>query len=124
MTLLQRFGFFGAGLFLGIIILIIFLSGKKTSCEYGPNARVLKNIRTKETIISPKALAQLNILHLDTSAVNSTLKNGKVDFGESNTKLDSCKIYTIFGKEKLATTKFIFENCNKQSTLLSVEYLK
>lgn len=121
MTLLQRFGFFGSGLFLGILVLIVFLSGKKTSCDYGPNSRVLKNIQTKKTIISKTATAQLKLLQLDTSAIGTTLKEGKVDFGESNTKLDSCKIYVVYGKDKLATTKFTFENCDKKATLLSVD---
>ncbi len=124
MTLLQRFGFFGSGLFLGILVLIVFLSGKKTSCDYGPNSRVLKNIKSKKQLISTQATSQLRSLQLDTSAIHLVLKNGNVDFGESNTKLDSCKVYAVYGKEKLASTKFTFENCSEKATLLSVETSK
>jgi len=121
MNLLQRFGFFGFGLFLGIIILLFFLSGKKTSCAYGPNSRVLKNIQEKKQLISSEATIQLKKLQLDTSAIRLALAQGKVDFGKSNTKLDSCKIYIVYGEEKLASTKFTFENCSKKATLLNVE---
>ncbi len=124
MTLLQRLGFFGSGLFLGIIVLIVFLAGKKTSCDYGPNARVLKDIRTKEQLVSAKAKTQLNSLRLDTGAINTTLKKGKVNFSESNTKLDSCKVYVIYGKEELVSIKFTFKNCNEKATLLTVETSK
>lgn len=98
MTLLQRFGYFSIGLFIGIIFLIFFLSGKKTSCDYGPNARVLKNIRIKERIISSKQINTLTSKGLDTSAITYVLKHGEVDFSQSNTKLDSCNIYVINGK--------------------------
>ena len=47
MKLIHRIGYYLGGFTIGIVILIFFLSGKKTSCDYGPNARVLKNIRSK-----------------------------------------------------------------------------
>jgi len=97
MTLLQRFGYFSIGLFIGIVFLIFFLSGKKTSCDYSPNDRVLKNIRLKKRVISSNQLEILKNAGLDTSSISQVLQNGKVDFSESNTKLDSCKLYVING---------------------------
>ena len=48
MKIVHRFGFYMGGFSIGLGFLIFFLSGKKTSCAYGPDARVLKNIRTKK----------------------------------------------------------------------------
>ena len=47
MKLVYRFGFFFGGFSIGLVFLMFFLSGKKTSCAYGPDARVLKNIQIK-----------------------------------------------------------------------------
>ena len=44
MNLLKRFGFFISGFSIGLIILAVFLRGKKTSCDYGPNARTVKQL--------------------------------------------------------------------------------
>jgi len=121
MTLLQRFGYFGIGLFIGIIFLIFFLSGKKTSCDYSPNARVLKNIRLKERIISSEQIKILQNAGLDTSSVSNILINGKVDFSASNTKLDSCKLYAINGlTSNNKTLQLKITNCKHKAKIESL----
>lgn len=120
MTFPQRLSYFGGGLFLGIIFLIFFLSGKKTSCDYSPNSRVLKNMRLKERVISAEALQQLTSVGLDTSAISTALTKGDVDFSKSNTELDSCKLYvvnSIINKQELALT---VENCYKKATVQKI----
>ena len=64
MKFIHRLGFYLGGFSIGLIFLAFFLSGKKTSCAYGPNARVLKNISTKSLIINPKIQSQLEALNL------------------------------------------------------------
>ena len=120
MTFTQRLSYFGGGLFLGIIFLIFFLSGKKTSCDYSPNARVLKNIRLKERVISPEGINKLHGAGLDTSAVSIALEKGSVDFNRSQTKLDSCKVYFI--NTMLNTNELILEieNCRKKAIIKSI----
>lgn len=120
MTFPQRLSYFGGGLFLGIIFLIFFLSGKKTSCDYSPNSRVLKNMRLKERVISAEALQQLTSVGLDTSAISTALTKGDVDFSKSNTELDSCKLYvvnSIINKQELTLT---VENCYKKATVQKI----
>ena len=56
MKLIQRVAWYSGGFIIGIIVLMFFLSGKKTSCDYSPNARTLKNIRSKVMKISPEVL--------------------------------------------------------------------
>ena len=60
MKLVYRFGFFFGGFSIGLVFLMFFLSGKKTSCAYGPDARVLKNIQLKRIQYSESVQAELN----------------------------------------------------------------
>lgn len=124
MTFLQRLGYYSGGLVLGLIILFFFFSGKKSSCDYSPTARVLKNIRIKDHFYSSQSITFLVQNQLDTTAVNYLLENGKVDFEASNTKLDSCKTYVITSRKKeTLQLKLNIENCNKKATILSIEDL-
>ena len=117
MKLIHRIGFYMGGFSIGLVFVIFFLSGKKTSCAYGPDARVLKNISTKTLIYSPTATDQMQALPVDSLLVTYILQNGDVIFNESNTQLDSCRVYAIKGKSHSLTVK----NCSKEATLLSVK---
>lgn len=124
MNIAKRFGFFGFGFVIGLILLFFFLGGKKTGCDYGPEARTLKNIRIKERNFTPEVLEALNNKDLDTAAISVLLKKGDVLFGESNTKLDSCKIYAIQGTVQENNLKMLVENCNKKATIISLSSIK
>lgn len=128
MRLRYRFVYFGGGFSLGILILFFFLSGKKTSCDYFPNARVLKQIRLKERIISEEAILFLNSKNIDTSAVTKVLENGNVLFSESDKEKEPCPEYSIEGevlsntssfKGKLLKLKVAY--CDKNATILSAQ---
>ena len=56
MKLVHRFAYYFGGFTIGIVLLLFFLSGKKTSCAYGPEARTLKNIRNKDHDFSEETL--------------------------------------------------------------------
>ncbi|WP_010521793.1 hypothetical protein [Aquimarina agarivorans] len=124
MTFGQRLGYFSGGLIIGIFFLIFFLAGKKTSCDYSPTARVLKNIRIKERQFTPQSLEQLNAAKLDTAAISKILNSGSVNFSKSNTKLDSCKLYHIDGVIKNKSVALLVENCNKQAKITHIETTK
>ena len=124
MKLAARLAYYSVGFFIGIIILMFFLSGKKTSCDYGPDARVLKNIRIKKRAFEPNALLFLEQNQLDTSIVKNILNSGDVDFSNSNTKLDSCKIYSIEGEVKEKNLLLKIENCENQATILQISFKK
>ncbi|MCT8340345.1 hypothetical protein MG296_09790 [Flavobacteriaceae bacterium TK19130] len=119
MKLIYRLGYYLGGFTIGLIILFFFLGGKKTSCDYGPNARTLKNIRTKTLMYSEKGQRELLALNLDTTAVSKLLNNGDVIFSESQTQLDSCNIYVIEGSVSEQLVKIEVENCSRVATLLS-----
>jgi len=120
MHIAKRFGFYGFGFIIGLLLLFFFLNGKKAGCDYGPDARTLKNIKIKQRVFSAQSLQDLEKNNLDTSAVSSLLRFGDVNFGESNTKLDSCKVYVIEGYVKNANLKMKVQNCDKTATITSI----
>ncbi|MFT6097138.1 hypothetical protein [Patiriisocius sp. Uisw_017] len=121
MNIAKRFAFYGFGFVIGLILLFFFLSGKKTSCDYGPTARTLKNIRIKKRVISENALLQLENYQLDTAAISKILKKGDVLFSESDTDNKNCKVYTIVGEVSETEYKVKIENCAELATVLSFE---
>jgi hypothetical protein len=121
MKFIHRLGYYLGGFSIGLIILAFFLSGKKTSCDYTPDARVLKNIRIKERVYTEEALEKMEMYQVDTSDISTILKKGDVDFSRSNTKLDSCKIYLVTGRSQIHNLELLFENCDSIATLQKVE---
>jgi len=52
------------------------------------------------------------------------LENGDVLFSESNTKLDSCRIYVIEGEILEKNLKITVENCEKLVTVIEAKVLE
>ncbi|WP_347925827.1 hypothetical protein [Pontimicrobium sp. SW4] len=120
MKLIQRVGYYLGGFSIGLILLAFFLSGKKTSCSYSPNARVLKNIGIKPLKYSDEALTYMDSKALDTSIIYTVLKKGNVNFSLSNTSLDSCKVYVV--EEDIDDIEILLtiENCDSLATLKNI----
>lgn len=78
---------------------------EKTSCAYGPEARVLKNITTKEH--------EYTNTTIDSALVASILQEGSVNFSKSDTKRDSCKLYIIEATLDAKDYELVIENCEK-----------
>lgn len=117
MTFKQRLPFFLGGLTIGIIIVIFILGKKNTTFDYGPNARVLKNLRTKERVFSKDAIATLHYYQLDTATVSKILNSGNVDLG-NKIKLDSCMYqYSIKGAKELKNIELIVKNCDSTAII-------
>jgi len=124
MKFIHRLAYFSVGLFFGIIILMFFLSGKRTSCDYSPNARTLKNIRIKDRVYTPEAIQFFQTNKLDTAFVSTVLEEGKVNFGKSETDRDACNIYFVTGKLDSAKLELQIENCDSTATIQSAVFLK
>jgi len=118
MKLAHRFAYYLGGFTIGLIFLFFFLSGKRTSCEYSPNARVLKNIRIKERHFAEAAEQQMISRQIDTAQISQILRTGDVLFSESNTKLDSCKLYVIQAELENKEIKVRIENCEEKATVM------
>jgi hypothetical protein len=117
MKLIQRIGYYLGGFSLGLIILAFFLNGKKVSCSYGPDARVLKNIRLKTLIYSDEIKSQLVNHQLDSTALNYVLKKGDINFSKSNTRQKPCGIYIVEGDYKDQEIILTVENCDSIATI-------
>lgn len=123
MKFVQRLGYYLGGFAIGIILLMFFLNGKKASCDYGPNARTVKNISSKTISYSKKAQLFMNNNGIDTTVVKNLIKYGDVDFTNSNTELDSCKIYQIDNVYKERQIQLSIENCFSISKILDMNYI-
>ena len=119
MTFKQRLPYFLGGLTIGIIVVVFFLGKKKTTFDYSPNARVLKNIRIKNRLFSSEALTVLELNKIDTAAVSQILENGNVDIW-NKTKLDSCIQYNIEGAKDLKNVKITVINCESTATIKNI----
>lgn len=112
MTFKQRLPFFLGGLTIGIIIVVFIFTKKNTTFDYGPNARVLKNIRIKDRVISKEAMDVLYFYNLDTAIVSNIFQNGNVDLS-NKIKLDTCLYqYNIEGRNQLKNITLTIKNCD------------
>ena len=98
MKFYQRLAYYLSGFAIGIVFLMMILNGKDTGCSYFPNARVLKNLRSKPFYYSETAKQKLNEKWVDTSDIRRTLTYGDVDFSKSNIKVKGGKLFIIEGK--------------------------
>ncbi|MDD7885809.1 hypothetical protein [Flavivirga sp. 57AJ16] len=121
MKLIQRIGYYLGGFSIGLIILAFFLNGKKTSCSYGPDARVLKNIRLKKIIYGNHIQAHLQHYNLDSIAINHILKKGSIDFSKSKARLEPCGLYNIVGEFEKKEIILTVENCDSIATITHLE---
>lgn len=122
MKFIHRLGYYLGGFAIGLIILMFFLNGKDASCDYGPNARTVKNINSKPMHYSDKASYFMTNNDLDSTIVKNLIKFGNVDFSNSKTELDSCKVYQIENSYKEREIELKIQNCDSLATLLDINY--
>lgn len=115
MKLIQRIGYYLGGFALGLIILAFFFNRKRTSCSYGPEARVIKNIKSKNLVYAP------SIVPSDTILIDEILKNGNINFSESEPRKKPCSVYLIESDYKDQLTTIIVENCDSVATILKIK---
>jgi len=109
---------------MGLIILAFFLNGKKTSCSYGPDARVLKNINTKKIVYGDNVKSYISSNKSDSTKINYVLKKGDINFSESKTRQEPCAIYIIEGDYKEEELTLTIENCDSIATITNIKVEK
>tara|TARA_R110002049_G_scaffold74325_2_gene191769 strand:+ start:12431 stop:12808 length:378 start_codon:yes stop_codon:yes gene_type:complete len=120
MKLIQRIGYYLGGFSIGLVILAFFFNGKKTSCSYGPEARVLKNINTKNIVYGNLVESLIDNKTIDSSTIKYVLKKGAINFSKSNTRQEPCGVYVVEGtvdKKEIALT---VENCDSIATIINL----
>ena len=121
MKFITRLGYYLGGFSVGLILLAVFLGGKKTSCDYGPNSRTIKNIAIKKPYYSEVFMESFNSLKLDSTELRKFVVGGKVDFSNSKIGKDSCNTYLIENhlKDKLYILQV--QNCDSVAHYLAIE---
>ena len=122
MKLIQRVGYYLGGFSLGLIILAFFLNGKKTSCDYGPDARVLKNINLKQIQFSEHIDFAISNKKVDSLQIRELLKFGDIDFSNSDTRKKPCGIYAIEGIINESEVYITVENCDSIATIKDITW--
>lgn len=118
MAFLHRLGYYLGGFSIGIVLLFFILNGKKTRCHYGPQARVIDHLSQKEWL----NLSTVSGFSTDSLWVNTFLKGAKVDFENSLTQLDSCKIYKLDSYYKKKPISIVVENCKNQVIIKDINH--
>lgn len=121
MPFLKRFGWYLIGFSIGLIFLAFFLRKKSedTGAEfcYLPNCRVLKALRSNPLEFGPEVAAVR-----DTLAIEYLLKEGDVQFDQSEPRAEPCGIYVVTGEYEGKALQLTLENCEKVTRL--TEYRK
>ncbi len=120
MELKRRFTFFGLGFSIGILLLLFFLNGKKASCNFLPNERVLNMLRYKHRIYSDEVLQLIANKKIDSTGIANLLLNGDVDFSKSNVHQEPCRDYWIDGYDKEKKISMFVQNCD---TIITIQQI-
>lgn len=117
----KRLGYYLIGVTIGIFAMNYFISKKKTSFDYLPNARTLKSIRNKPYLIySDKVKALMYKNQLDSTAINSLLYYGSVSFTKENRGKAPCHTYLIEPTQKTAPISITVKRCDSVSTVVDL----
>jgi hypothetical protein len=122
MKLLHRVGYYLGGFSIGLVILAFFLNGKKVSCDYGPDARVLKNINLKQIQFSENIETAILNKKIDSLQIRELLMHGDIDFSKSETRKKPCGIYAIEGEINKADVFLTVENCDSIATIQDISW--
>ena len=118
MKLLYRLGFYLGGFSVGLIFLAFIFNGKKTSCNYTPNARVIDNLLQKNIVLSEEVIKDYPQLKDD--QIKEMIRTGTVNFSKSDTKRDSCRLYHIELQNE-ETAYLEVTNCSKTLNILTIK---
>ena len=117
MTLRKRFLFFGGGAIVGTFIAFFILNKKNVSFDYGPNARVLKTLRTKQRTFDNQPYQFFVNQSIDTAQVELFLTHGDVDFSKSKPREKPCNYYHIETSYENQKLGLYVKNCDTLVTI-------
>lgn len=91
----SRFALYGFGFFIGLVLVFFFLGGKKASCNWLPNDRILNIIAQKKISFSDQVQESIAAGNADSLEIMQVLQHGDIDFSKSRVKNDPCRNYLI-----------------------------
>ena len=119
----KRLGFYLIGVGIGIYFLGKIYDKKGATFDYGPNARTLKSIRSKPYFnydANVKSLMKQN--QIDSTAINSLIMYGDVQFTKENRRKGPCHTYLIKPTSKTANISIRVERCDSVATVVGLEF--
>lgn len=119
-----RFGLYGFGFAIGIVLVFFFLGGKDSSCNWMPNARMLQIIRSKQINYSPEVQNKINSAIIDSTDINQILVDGDIDFSKSQVKNNPCRMYLINGTIKKQNAELTVKICDSIATIETLKLNK
>ena len=105
MSFLKRLYYFSTGLIIGTVFLFFILNGKRTSCNYGPSARVIDNIISKELVLKYQTDSIVD------DELYNLISEGRVRFKKSDISNEPCPVYFI----ESGDSSLLIENCDGQA---------
>jgi len=117
----KRFALYGFGFALGLVLVFFFLGGKNASCNWLPNDRMLKIIRSKQINFSAEVQNKVNSAEIDSLDIHLILDHGSIDFSKSQTKNKPCRRYLIQGDKKQKDLWITVEVCDSIATIESIK---
>jgi len=117
MRLRKRLVLFGGGAMIGTCIALFILNKKDVSFDYGPNARVLKTLRTKQRVFEDNAYQFFVNQNIDTAQVERLLTDADVDFSKSKPREKPCNYYHIESAYKRQKLGLYVKNCDTLVTI-------
>ena len=113
----RRFGLYGFGFAIGIVLVIFFLGGKEASCNWMPNDRMLKIIRSKSISYSEDFRIALRNSSIDSTDIDQILVTGDIDFSKSQVKNNPCRNYFIEGEVEKQEVTITVKLCDSIATI-------
>ncbi len=117
----KRFALYGFGFAIGLVLVFFFLGGKKASCNWLPNDRMLKIIRQKQINYSAETQQMINNTEIDSLDINLILDHGDIDFSKSQVKNNPCRKYLINGTQEQKNISLTVKICDSIATIETVK---
>ena len=116
-----RFTLYGIGFAIGIVLVFFFLGGKKASCNWLPNDRILNIISQKKITFSEEVNSELSSTETDSLDIMEILKRGEIDFSKSQVKNDPCRNYWIEAKVDQNDLVITVEVCDSTAVVQTLD---
>lgn len=116
-----RFTLYGIGFAIGIALVFFFLGGKKASCNWLPNDRILNIIQQKQISYSQTVNDALLTSETDSLDIVLILTRGDIDFSKSQVKNDPCRNYWIEGIKDQKDLFITVEVCDSTAVVKTLE---
>ena len=130
MRIIQRVGYYLVGVAIGLVLLAVFVKGKKgeggfwDDFAYLPEARVLKSLGNMPFMLSAKAKQHNLDQDIDSTFLANFYQSAEVDFSNSNTRESDClKEYTLNGNNEAKDIQ-LFLTLNPCDSIVEIQEIK